>query len=152
MKTAAYTALLVIGYGNPIREDDAAGPLVAGQVEALGLPGVRTLTCHQLLPEMAEEIANALAVVFVDAAATPALEVRLQPLSADPSAQLMTHAPGPAKLLALAREVCGEAPPAWLLTIPARSFGYADVPTPTVQQGIDEAVRTIRMLAAEWTF
>ena len=152
MKSATDTALLVIGYGNLLREDDAAGPLVAGQVEALGLPGVRTLSGHQLLPEMAEEIATALAVVFVDADATRAGEVRLQPLSPDPSAQLMTHAPGPAKLLALAREVCGEAPPAWLLTIPARSFGYADTPTPAVQQGIGEAVCTIRMLAAEWTF
>ena len=152
MKTATDTALLDIGYGNLLREDEAAGPLVAGQVEALRLPGVRTLSCHQLLPEMAEAVAAALAVVFVDAAAGPAGRVRLQPLSADPSAQLMTHAPGPEKLLALAREVCGEAPPAWLLTIPAANFGFADTPTPAVQAGIAEAVHTIAMLAAEWTF
>lgn len=151
MKTALDTALLVIGCGNPLREDDGAGPLVAERVAARRLPGVRALACHQLLPEMAEEIAAALAVVFVDAD-EQAVEVRLQPLAADDSSHLLTHAPGPTKLLALARDICGEAPPAWLLTIPASSFGHAMTPTTGTLEAIDSAVREIVRLSAEWMF
>jgi hypothetical protein len=46
--------LLVIGYGNSLRRDDGVGPRVAEAVEALQLPGVRTLTCQLLTPEFAD--------------------------------------------------------------------------------------------------
>ncbi|HEY9173382.1 MAG TPA: hydrogenase maturation protease, partial [Verrucomicrobiae bacterium] len=51
--------LLVIGYGNTLRRDDGIGPKVAEAVAELNLPGVRSLACPQLTPELAEPIAHA---------------------------------------------------------------------------------------------
>ncbi|MGF1587982.1 MAG: hydrogenase maturation protease [Pleurocapsa sp.] len=58
---------LVIGYGNTLRSDDGAGQSAANQIAAWGLPNVRSLAVHQLTPELAEDIANADTVIFVDA-------------------------------------------------------------------------------------
>ena len=43
---------LVIGYGNELRGDDGLGPYIAARVEEQCLPHVRTLTVHQLTPEL----------------------------------------------------------------------------------------------------
>ena len=64
------TDLLVIGYGNTLRRDDGVGPHVAEAIAALALPGVEALVCPLLTPELAEAIARARRVVFVDAMVT----------------------------------------------------------------------------------
>ena len=152
MKTSTEETLLVIGYGNTLRQDDAAGIRVAERVGALGLPGVRARACRQLLPELVHELAEAPAVVFVDAASDGDGAVHLRPLAEADSGRLDSHLCGPAKLLALAREVCGEAPPAWLRTVPAEHFGFGEELTDTTRRGIDEAVSAVRSLAAEWYY
>ena len=60
--------ILVIGYGNELRRDDGLGPRVAA---SLAGPGVRALAVRQLTPELAEEVATARLVVFVDARVNP---------------------------------------------------------------------------------
>ena len=57
---------LVVGVGNPLREDDGVGWHLA---EALAQTGVPTHTCHQLLPELAAELSQVDLVLFVDARA-----------------------------------------------------------------------------------
>lgn len=141
--------LLVIGYGNTLRQDDQAGPLVAERIESLDLPGVLTMACAQLSPEHAEPVARAQAVVLVDAQAGPAREIRLQVLLPGDSPQVTTHAVEPVTLLALARDVFGHAPPAWLLTIPAERFEFGTELSPLTRQGIDIAVRQVVELAAQ---
>src|SRR5690242_2835552 len=64
-------SFVVIGYGNDIRGDDAAGPLAARAVAAWGAPGVRALAAHQLTPELAEALAAAELAIFVDAGVAP---------------------------------------------------------------------------------
>ena len=71
---------LIIGYGNTLRGDDGAGPRVAEAVAALNYPGVRTLVCPLLTPELADPISRAGAVLFVDAAVDAPHEVRLREL------------------------------------------------------------------------
>ncbi|MBP8271659.1 MAG: hydrogenase maturation protease, partial [Sphaerotilus sp.] len=69
---AAPTAVrtLVIGYGSPIRGDDAIGPLAADALAAGPLPpGLRVLSRHILTAELAEDLAAAETVIFLDAAA-----------------------------------------------------------------------------------
>jgi len=141
------TSLLVIGYGNTVRQDDQAGPIVAEQIEARALPGVSVLVCAQLAPEHAEAVAFARAVVFVDALADPALEPALRPVLPGESPQVTTHAAEPRTLLALARDVYGNAPPAWLLTIPAERFGFGTELSPRTRRGIEVAVGILTELA-----
>ena len=140
--------LLVIGYGNTLRQDDQAGPTVAELIEARALPGVRTLVCAQLSPEHAEAVAAARAVVFVDAQqAGPYATISLQVVPPGESSQVTTHAAEPWTLLALAREVYGRVPPAWLLTVPAESFGFGAEISAVTRWGIGEAVEQVMALA-----
>ena len=143
----AAAKLLVIGYGNTVRQDDQAGPLVAERIEALALPGLSTLVCAQLSPEHAEVVALAQAVVFVDAQAGPDRHINLQPVVPGDSPQVTTHAVEPRILLALARDVYGHAPQAWLLTVPAELFGFGTDLSPRTRQGIDQAVSKVLEMA-----
>lgn len=138
--------LLVIGYGNTLRGDDGVGVRVAEAVEALHLPGVRTLTCQQLSPEHADPIAQAECVVFVDAAVDAPREVQLRLLAPNESSQLMAHAADPRTMLALARDVFGHAPRAWWLTIPAVRLEFGEGLSPEVQRGYMEALEMIQSL------
>ena len=142
------TELLVIGYGNTLRQDDSVGPRVAERIEALHRPGVRTLICDQLSPEHAEAIAHAHVVVFVDAMRGAPRHVRLQPVKPGHSTQLMAHAAEPPTMLALARDVYGRVPQAWLAAIPAVRLGFGSGVSVVAQRGIDDATRTINRFAA----
>jgi hydrogenase maturation protease len=142
------TPLLVIGYGNTLRQDDSAGPRVAEKVGALKLRGVRTLVVPQLSPEHAEALAGARSVVFVDAAVGADKGVRLRRLVPGDSSHVTTHAAEPRTLLALAREVYGRAPQGWMLTIPAVQLGFGEEVSPVADRGIDAATRKVAKLAS----
>ena len=68
--------VLVIGYGNPLREDDGIGWRVVEEIEngeivgvlqSLGNCQLETVAVHQLLPELAGDVSEAELVIFVDA-------------------------------------------------------------------------------------
>jgi hydrogenase maturation protease len=126
MRAERPTGFLVIGYGNTLRRDDGVGPKVAEAVAALALPGLSTLAVAQLTPELAEPIAQARCVVFVDAAMDAPREVQLRQLEPAASSQVMAHAAHPRTMLALARDVFGHAPEAWWLTVPAVDLGFGE--------------------------
>lgn len=116
---------------------------MADSVAALNLPGVCTLACPQLTPELAEPIAQARVVIFVDAAVDAPVEVQLRPLEPNESAQVMAHAADPRTMLALARDVFGHVPQAWWLTIPARQLEFGETLSPIAQRGFEVALEKI---------
>lgn len=136
---------LVIGFGNPLRGDDAAGPAVA-RAAGLTRPDVTVLTPHQLLPEFAPEVAAADTVVFIDAATdVPAGDVRCQ--AVDPSATArLDHVLSPAALVGLGLAAFGHAPHAWLVEIGAASFDVGTALTPAVTEALPRAVELVRTL------
>jgi hydrogenase maturation protease len=140
---------LVIGYGNTLRRDDGVGPRVAEAVAAMGLPAVRTLACPLLTPELAEPVSQARGVIFVDAAVDAPREVQLRTLAPAASSQVLAHAASPATILALARDVFGHAPHAWLLTVPVEDFEIGDEFSPLAQRGFETAVRQVRQWATQ---
>jgi hydrogenase maturation protease len=137
---------LVIGYGNTLRSDDGVGPRVAAAVGKLGLPGVDTLACPQLTPELAETVSQADAVVFVDASADLETAARLVPVSPGPTTRVLAHAADPATILALARDLYGAAPRAWLLTIPAADLRFGEELSARARVGLGQAVAKISRL------
>ncbi len=143
------SGLLVIGYGNTLRRDDGVGPKVAETVAGLALPEVHTLACPLLTPELAEPVSKSRVVIFVDAAVDAPREVQLRSLKPADSSQVIAHAANPATLLALARDVFGHAPEAWLLAIPVRDLGIGEEFSPLAQRGFEGAVREIRKWAAQ---
>ena len=134
--------LLVIGYGNTLRGDDAAGPRVAEAIENLHLPNVETITCQQLSPEHADPVSRADCVIFVDAEVN-ITEVQLRPLEPSQSSQLLAHNADPRTVLALARDVFGHAPSAWWLTIPAVALEFSESLSHVTQQAFAVAVGRI---------
>jgi hydrogenase maturation protease len=138
--------LLLIGYGNTLRSDDGVGPKVIEAIAALKLPGVQTLSCDLLTPELADPISRADTVVFVDAAVDAPAEVQLRPLVPADSAQIMAHAADPRTMLALARDVFGHAPKAWWLTIPVENMGIGEQFSDLARQGVASAIEKIRGL------
>lgn len=130
--------VLVIGYGNPLREDDGVGWVAA---EAVGnavtmFPGTQidVETVHQLLPELADPISLADLVIFIDAAVSgkpgEILQHVVMPQGEKPGA--FSHQVGPAGLLESARVLYGRFPPAYLFTITAAQMGYSETLSPAV--------------------
>ncbi len=138
---------LIIGYGNSLRGDDGVGPRVAELVGALGLPGLATLACDLLTPELADPISRAGSVVFVDASLEVPRVVRLRQITPAESSQILAHAADPRTMLALARDVFGHAPEAWWLTIPAENLAVGSELTELARRGTEEAVERIKGLA-----
>lgn len=147
--------VLLIGYGNPLREDDGVGwrvvaEMANGQLETGQNPqsiihNPQFIAVHQLLPELAEPISQADLVIFVDAAvAGEPGEIRrmeLQPQAEEPGA--FSHQVGPAGLLESARVLYGRFPPATLFTITAAQMGYGDQLSPPVAAALPELLRQI---------
>jgi hydrogenase maturation protease len=140
------SGLLVIGFGNTLRRDDGVGPRAAAEVEELDLPGVRTIACPLLAPELADPLSRACAAVFIDAAVDHPGQVRMRRLAATDSSQVLAHSVDPRSLLALARDAFGRAPEAWLLTVPAQELGYGEQLSPSAVRGLGKAVRAVRTL------
>jgi hydrogenase maturation protease len=122
------TEALVIGYGSPIRGDDAVGPLAADRLAGMVLgPEVTVLARHILTADLVPDIAAAGRVVFIDAAATgrPG-EVRCRPLAPNRDAlSSMAHFLDPAELLAWTQALYDRVPEAYLVTMTGADFDYA---------------------------
>ena len=133
--------VLVIGYGSTLRGDDGVGPAVAELIEAKNLPGVATIACHQLTPELADPISKAHTVIFVDAALElPHDQVRVSRVEPETAHQVMVHTASPGGLLHLARSVFGDCPTSWLIEIPVAEMGIGEQLSPFARDGVEQAV------------
>jgi hydrogenase maturation protease len=132
--------VLVIAYGNPLREDDGVGWVVA---EALTqCPGLEVHAFHQLLPELAETLSRAACVVFVDARRDGAPgEVRCKPVRAREGAEGFTHCLDPGRLLGLCRRLYGRSPQAALVSVVGARFGFGHELSAEVRRAVPEAAR-----------
>lgn len=139
--------LLVIGYGNSLRGDDSVGPRVAQSIENLKLPGVRTLCCTLLTPELAATLSRARKVVFVDATVEEKSETELRKLTPAESSQVFAHSAEPTTLLAMARDLFGHAPEAWCLPIPVQNMDVGEELSALAKDGMGAALQTIQELA-----
>ncbi len=148
---------LVIGYGSPIRGDDAVGPLladlIAGAIEQGTWPAATEVQArHILTAELVADLHRAERVIFIDAAAdgTPG-EVRTRRLEPDPSApSTMAHFHDPRELLAWCEGLYGAAPEAWLVTIAgaAWDYGHFDL-SPAAQAALHPALAELRALCTD---
>jgi hydrogenase maturation protease len=143
------TRLLVIGYGNELRRDDGVGPKVAASVAEWNLPRVLSLAVHQLTPELADPIALADRVIFVDASTGPAESVQMREIEPNDSLQIITHAADPRSLLALAKRTFGRCPCASWLSIPARDLEFGAELSPMARKGLGTALEELRKIADE---
>ncbi len=149
--------MLIFGWGNPSRGDDALGPALIDRIEAK-LPGhaewgeVALLTDFQLQPEHALDLEGRDRVLFVDASVScvpPYVFDRLQPAR---EFGYTTHAMKPEALLAVFRQVTGKAPPpAWLLTVRGLSFELGEPISAGARVHLEAAVCFVEsLLSGDW--
>jgi hydrogenase maturation protease len=126
---------LIIGYGNPLRGDDAFGCRAAERI-----PGA--IAVHQLTPELMDPISRADRVIFLDASAegVPG-EIRRRPVQPSADSRAFTHQATPESLLAGAQALYGRAPEALLITVTGASFDLSDTLSPEVEKALEEVLR-----------
>lgn len=149
-------AILVFGYGNPSRGDDALGPLLLERLErrlaeslrwAAG--GIEFLTDFQLQVEHALDLAGRRLVLFVDAHATCAPPWTLSALVEAEDASYTTHALSPAALLRVYRQINGTLPPpCFLLGIRGERFELGEDLSPAAAVHLDAALELALTLCA----
>jgi hydrogenase maturation protease len=127
--SSVLSMILVIGYGNTLRGDDSVGCQVAEAVASWQIPYLRSLAVHQLLPELAETIAEVDTVIFVDAAQVHDFSphnITCERLAANRETTLRTHFLSPQLLLGLTQHLYHATPDACLITIPATDFTFGN--------------------------
>jgi hydrogenase maturation protease len=139
---------LIIGYGNTIRGDDGVGYQIAEAVAEWNLNHVRSLAVHQLTPDLAEAIAQANIVIFVDAVATLS-EVKIEQLEPNDAESFTGHYADPRSLLALTRALYKAIPTAYRILIPAVDFSLSETLSPVTQKSVDLALVKIKRLVSQ---
>ncbi|MEW6038836.1 MAG: hydrogenase maturation protease [Pseudomonadota bacterium] len=138
--------LLVFGYGNPSRGDDALGPafLEALQERLAGPQGgdIEFLQDFQLQIEHALDLAGRDRVLFVDAHVGCPPPFRFERLIPRRDDSYSTHAVSPQALLEVYRRLNrSEPPPAYLLSIRGERFGLGDALSRAAESNLEAALR-----------
>ncbi len=136
---------LIIGIGSPLRQDDGLG---AAAVDLLGRTlhdsPIEIVHYHQLVPELAEALAQCELAIFIDACVDGepgALHsAPLMPAAADIH---HSHHADPAVLLGSALRLYGRAPRAWLFTLTGADFGFGEALSPVVSAAIPHLIDAI---------
>ena len=129
----------MIGYGNPGRGDDAAGPTLAEKVEEWDLPHVSVVSDYQLNIEHAADVAESGLALFIDAAvdAPEPWELRiLEPVNRN---DFTTHAMLPETVLETCVSVYGARPPAFVLAVRGENFELGAQPSDAYLRRIESA-------------
>jgi hydrogenase maturation protease len=116
--------VLVFGYGNPSRGDDALGPLLIEYVQdRFDTAGIDLLTDFQLQIEHALDLDNRELVLFVDASVACVAPFELAELKLAADIGYTTHAMHPASVMAVYQSIRKQPPPpCFLLAIKGETF------------------------------
>jgi hydrogenase maturation protease len=136
--------LLVIGWGNPSRGDDALGPLFVERLRAaVDGPALAWLTDFQLQVEHALDLAGRARVLFVDASVRCAAPFEVSTVQPARDASFSTHAMSPAAVLQVLRDIGdgARAPACWLLAIRGQQFGLGEAPTAAALGHLEQALQ-----------
>ncbi|MDD2658302.1 MAG: hydrogenase maturation protease [Methylococcales bacterium] len=133
--------VLLFGYGNLSRGDDALGPLLLEYVEnRCDLSGVEIQSDFQLQIEHALDLENRSLVLFVDASITcnTAFDFTLLEPAKDKS--YTTHAMSPAAVLDVYQSIKKQTPPpCFLLSIKAERFELGEGLTTGAENNLHQA-------------
>ena len=144
--------LVVLGWGNPSRGDDALAPQLCDRLEAW-LPTspaagrVAVVQDFQLQVEHAVDLIDRPLVLFVDAEVGLAAPWQLRPVRAGGCFGPSSHAISPASVLDVYRRVYGhDAPPAYVLTIAGYAFALGAPLSDAARANLEQAWPVLKQL------
>jgi hydrogenase maturation protease len=132
--------VLVLGYGNPGRQDDGLGPALAAAIDELGLPNLTAFDNYQLNIEDAIDVAAHDVVWFVDAAKNGPSPYAVRDVSPASAVEFTSHIVRPEAILAIARQCYGGEPQAFLLAIRGYEFEFIEALTPGATDNLRAAL------------
>lgn len=139
MKTT--NSILVIGYGNPGRQDDGLGPALVYRLDAYRLPGITTQTQYQLCAEDALRVIRYSQIVFVDAAMSMSSDFRFKPVRVGRHRGFGTHSLTPEAVMDLAETLYGAQPRAYVLGIRGHQFDqFEERLSPEAEENLEKAL------------
>lgn len=142
--------LLIFGWGNPSRGDDALGPLLVERIEALNLPGVECLTDFQLQVEHALDLQDRRRILFVDASYSAAAPFAVSRLAPARDESFSTHAISPESVMQVYADLHDdEPPPCELLAIRGESFELGEALSPPAAAHLETALAWARAWTAQ---
>jgi hydrogenase maturation protease len=134
---------LILACGNTLRGDDGIGPFLCSWAEErfAGEPGVQTIERQQWTPDLAQDIAHAASVIFIDCALDLGSgQLLLREIRAAEPGVVSTHSLSAAGLLRLAKDLYDATPGrACLLTIGAGSIELGEELSAPVQSILPDA-------------
>jgi len=141
---------LIIGFGNPLREDDGLGWRAAELIErANDEIDIDVIKCQQLTPELAEAIGEASLVIFLDASVDQAPGTVSSRRIEEQVPTAWSHHLSPAQLIALVEEMNWTAPPAHMITGGVDHIGWNEGMTATAENcAVEMAEAAARLLRA----
>ena len=154
---AAIPAVLVFGYGNPSRGDDALGPLLVERLESVltaeirqNAGGVECLTDFQLQVEHALDLVDRQLILFVDAHLDCPAPWQFSALEPADDASYSTHAISPASVLRVYQQLkAANPPPSFLLGIRGERFELGEPLTKGAEANLASALELVKALCLE---
>ncbi len=148
--TQPIAKLLLFGYGNPGRGDDALGPMLIEQIDQLKLENVTCLVDMQLLIEHAIDLTGHDRVIFVDADMSCAEPFYFSEMNAAKDSSYTSHALTPAALLFIYQQIYHRnAPTTFLLRIRGYHFELGDELSDQASINFDAAIDQIHKILDE---
>jgi hydrogenase maturation protease len=143
--------VLIVAYGNPLRSDDGVGWIVADELRRrLESPEVEVVQLLQLLPEVAESVSHADAVIFVDASCDgePG-ELRCRPVTPPPAKAQFTHQLSPTELVGLASQLYGATPQAFCVSLTGQYFEHGEELSKSVAARLPQLASKVEQLTKQ---
>jgi hydrogenase maturation protease len=139
--------LLLFGYGNPGRGDDALGPELIVRIAQMDFAGVECQNDMQLQVEHVIDLAGCERVLFIDADMSCAEPFEFSGIDAVRDDSYTSHAMSPSALLHAYRQVYRkDAPQAFLLRIRGYGFELGDGLSDEASANLERATKKVR----EW--
>lgn len=144
--------LLIFGYGNPGRGDDALGPELIARIERESLADVECQVDMQLQVEHVTDLKDRELILFIDADTSCRSPYQFSMILAEKDESYTSHAMSPQALLHAYRQVYGEqAPTAFLLRIRGHQFELGAPFGADAAANIDAATAFVRSLCSNAT-
>jgi hydrogenase maturation protease len=139
---------LIVGYGNPLRSDDAFGQHAAHHLSShINNSNVEILIRHQLTPDLAEVASHFDLVIFIDAAADlPPGELRCERITRSEQAPSFSHSLTPPALLACTADLYAKFPKAYCISVGGESFAEGESLSPAVQAALEPLLAQVQSL------
>jgi hydrogenase maturation protease len=131
---------LVIGIGNPGRQDDGLGPRLVELLEAAGLEGVSVDSNYQLNIEDALACSKFDTVIFADASESGEAPFVFAELGPAREIAFTSHELSPAAVLALCEDLYDRRPKAWTMAVRGYAWDVGESLSPRAEVNLSAAL------------